>query len=66
MARRKLHRMWGAKVMHADESIEMGTCLVLGKQTLRVVGSSVANSLSSATTVAAVRLFRSVLLPAFV
>ena len=42
------------------------TCLELGKETLRVVGSSVANSLSSATTAASVRLFRRVLLPALV
>lgn len=42
------------------------TSLLLGRDTLRVVGSSVANSLSSANTEASVTLLRRVLLPALV
>lgn len=42
------------------------TSLLLGRDTLRVVGSRVANSLSSASTEASVTLLSSVLLPALV
>ena len=49
-----------------DSCVKSLTCLLLGRATRLVVGSKVANSLSSATTAASVSRLSRVLLPAFV